>query len=463
MAQYLRYHYVPEPHSIYRHVKRLPAGHCMSWKDGALTVRSFHSPAGFGSLTGSTGGGLDRSASEKEVIQVLADSVSAHMIADVPVGVFLSGGVDSSLVAAMMRRASNADLHSFSIVFADRLKSADESEYARTVARHLETRHHEVVIDDGVLERLPETLGFFDEPFANPAALIAARLSEFASEHVKVVLSGVGGDEFFGGYPRYLALRAQRALGFLPGGLCDLAARATGLLPAHTDRKWMPDRIARLLNAGADLPLNFYDDLVAYSTPAQAAAVVNPDIAASVQWRDPRRLFDCRGAGSQALAMAADVAAYLPGDLLTYTDRCAMAYSLEVRTPLIDLEVARAACSLPSRAKTRGLQTKWMLKRIAATLVPPEVVYRKKKGFAVPIADWLRRSPHVISGVLSPASCRELLELNPAGVAALLQRHSEGDNSAAYLLWAVFSYVTWRKCLPAAASRDWEARAAVHG
>jgi len=457
LAQYLRYHYIPEPHSIYRHIKRLPAGHCLLWKDGALTIPGFQPP------TGRMGGGIDRSSSEEEVTQVLADSVSAHMIADVPVGVFLSGGVDSSLVAALMRRASNAELHSFSIVFADRLKSADESGYARTVARHLQTRHHEVVIDDRVLQRLPETLGFFDEPFANPAALIAARLSEFASEHVKVVLSGVGGDEFFGGYPRYLALSAQRALRLLPAGLCDLAARASGLLPARTDRKWMPDRIVRLLNAGADLPLHFYDDLVAYSTPAQAAAVVNPDIAACVQWRDPKRVFDCRAAGSQALAMEADVASYLPGDLLTYTDRCAMAYSLEVRTPLIDLEVARAARSLPSRRKTRGLQTKWLLKRIAATVVPPEVVYRKKKGFAVPIAEWLRRHPPAITGALSAASCRDLPELNPAGVAALLKRHHQGDNSVAYLLWALFSYVTWRKRLPAAPSKDWEARQAVDG
>ena len=173
---------------------------------------------------------------------MLADSVAAHMISDVPVGVFLSGGVDSSLVSALMRRTSGERLHSFSIVFADRLKSADESEYARAVARHLDTKHHEVVIDGNVLDRLPQTLSFFDEPFANPAALIAARLSEFAAQYVKVVLSGVGGDEFFGGYPRYVAVAAQHALRVVPRSLSSLAFRAGGLLPASTDRKWMPDR-----------------------------------------------------------------------------------------------------------------------------------------------------------------------------------------------------------------------------
>ncbi|HEY2107699.1 MAG TPA: asparagine synthase (glutamine-hydrolyzing), partial [Candidatus Binataceae bacterium] len=204
-AQFLRYHYVPEPHSIYRAIHRLPAGHYLRWKDGAITIRSFQSPI-FSERSAAT------PPSEEELTRVLADSVAAHMIADVPVGVFLSGGVDSSLVSAFMRRASGERVHTFSIVFADRLKSADESEYARAVARHLDTEHHEVVIDGRVLERLPETLNFFDEPFANPAALIAARLSEFAAQYVKVVLSGVGGDEFFGGYPRYVAVAAQRAL-----------------------------------------------------------------------------------------------------------------------------------------------------------------------------------------------------------------------------------------------------------
>jgi asparagine synthase (glutamine-hydrolysing) len=437
-AQFLRYHYVPEPHSIYRSIHRLPAGHYLRWKNGAITIGLFQSP-----IRHERRGAASAQQSEQDLTQVLADSVAAHMISDVPVGVFLSGGVDSSLVAALMRRASGQRLHSFSIVFADRLKSADESEYARTVARHLDTDHHEVVIDDRVLESLPETLGFFDEPFANPAALIAARLSEFAASHVKVVLSGVGGDEFFGGYPRYVAVAARRALRVVPRGLSGLAVRAGGLLPASTDRKWMPDRLVRMLDAHNDLPQHFYDNLVAYSTPAQAAQVTNADFAA-VQWRDEARLFDAREEDSGARAMDVDIACYLPGDLLTYTDRCAMAYSLEVRTPLIDLEVARAAASLAFNRKIHGFETKWMLKRIAARLVPPEVIYRQKKGFAVPIADWLRRDSRLVNGVLSPAHLRGLDELNPAGIKTIIRRHTDGDNTVAYLLWALLSYVTWR-------------------
>jgi asparagine synthase (glutamine-hydrolysing) len=366
------------------------------------------------------------------------------MISDVPVGVFLSGGVDSSLVAALMRRANGERLHSFSIVFADRLKSADESEYARAVARRLQTDHHEVVIDDGVLNRLPETLGFFDEPFANPAALIAARLSEFASAYVKVVLSGVGGDEFFGGYPRYVAAAARRALRMVPRGLSGLAARAGGLLPAGTDRKWMPDRIVRLLDAHNAPPHHFYDDLVAYSTPAQAARVASPDLG-PVQWRDGARLFDARRPDSGARAMEVDVASYLPGDLLTYTDRCAMAHSLEVRTPLIDLEVAHTAAGLRFDQKIHGLETKWMLKRIAARMVPREVIYRKKKGFSIPMAHWVRADPRFFHEVLAAPNLRDLSELDACGVSALLKQHGAGDNSAAYLLWALAAYVMWRR------------------
>jgi asparagine synthase (glutamine-hydrolysing) len=451
-TQYLRYHYVPEPHSIYRHIHRLPAGHWLLWKDGAASIRPFQARAV------SRGNGEGGPPSEDEVDAVLADSVAAHMISDVPVGVFLSGGVDSSLVAALMRRASGERLHSFSIVFADRLKSADESEFARTVARQLHTDHHEVVIDQGVLDGLPQTLGFFDEPFANPAALIAARLSEFASRYVKVVLSGVGGDEFFGGYPRYVAVAAHRALSMLPRPLCGLAARASGFLSAGTDRKRMTDRLVRLLGADDGLPLHFYDNLVAYSTPVQAAQVVNPALAAA-QWRDAARLFDGNAPHSGAQAMEVDVASYLPGDLLTYTDRCAMAYSLEVRTPLVDLEVARVARRLRLRHKVRGLETKWMLKRIAARMVAPAVVYRKKKGFAVPIAEWLRRDARLVDELLASASYRDLPELNPAGVRSLRKQHAEGDNSAAYLLWAVASYVMWRKQAGALRPGGCEARA----
>ena len=435
-AQYLRYHYVPEPLSIYRAIYRLPAGHCLSWKNGAITMRSFQ--------TLNASGPAEGRPSEKEIMQVLADSVSAHMISDVPVGVFLSGGVDSSLVAALMRQATGERLHSFSIGFADRLKSADESEYAATVARHLETVHHEVVVDERVIERLPETLGFFDEPFANPAALIAARLSEFSAQYVKVVLSGVGGDEFFGGYPRYVAVGAHRALRMLPQSMCDAALWAGGFLPSSTDRKWMPDRVARMLSARGGPPEHFYDNLVAYSTPEQAGVVVDADLTA-LQWRDEMRLFDASAHGGAGRAMEVDVASYLPGDLLTYTDRCAMAYSLEVRTPLVDLEVARAARSLAFGQKVRGLQTKWMLKRIAARLVPPEVLYRQKKGFAVPIAQWLRRHSTFLYEGLSPANCRQFPELNGAGIGRIVKRHAEGDNSCAYLLWALWSYVTWRR------------------
>jgi asparagine synthase (glutamine-hydrolysing) len=155
------------------------------------------------------------------------------------------------------------------------------------------------------------------------------------------------------------------------------------------------------------------------------------------------------------------VVSYLPGDLLTYTDRCAMAFSLEVRTPLVDLEVARVARRLGFRQKVRGLQTKFMLKRIAAGLVGPEVVYRKKKGFAVPIAEWLRRDSWLVDEVLSAGNLRIVPELNPAGVIALKKQHAAGDNSAAYLLWAVASYVMWRTNAPARATAVCEAR--LHG
>jgi asparagine synthase (glutamine-hydrolysing) len=186
-----------------------------------------------------------------------------------------------------------------------------------------------------------------------------------------------------------VAVSLNRALNLLPPRLRGLASRVGGLFPAGTDRKRTLDRLTRLFSASYQPATHFYDNLIAYSTPEEASGVVNPDLRL-VQWRDETRLFDASTANASGRAMDVDVASYLPGDLLTYTDRCAMAFSLEVRTPLVDLEVARVARRLAFRQKVRGLQTKFMLKRIAAGLVGPEVVYRKKKGFAVPIAEWLR-------------------------------------------------------------------------
>jgi asparagine synthase (glutamine-hydrolysing) len=382
---------------------------------------------------------------EDELLEALQDSVASHLIADVPVGTFLSGGVDSSLISALMSRVSSAPVHSFSIVY-DGAEDFDESIYARMVAEHLGTNHHELKVDASLIRQTERVLGFFDEPFANPAALIGAALSEFTRQYVKVALSGIGGDEFFGGYPRYLAMGCLPWLDMLPSPVSRAIGRVLDLIPTSTDRKQSTDRARRLFSAARNGRANFYDDLMSFATPAIVAGLLSPDLPASTLWRDSNRMATDGFTSNCRWAMASDVASYLPSDLLTYTDRCSMAFGLEVRTPLIDREVAAISSRLDPKQLMGGLQTKRMLKAIASRLVPPEAIYRKKKGFSVPVAQWLRGElKDLFKEALTDSRLRAAPELNAFGIGELLGRHRAGDNSVALLLWSVFVYMLWRE------------------
>jgi asparagine synthase (glutamine-hydrolysing) len=438
LGQFLRYQCIPEPLSIHREIRQVPAGHTLIWGSGQIRLErhvkladgQFHADA--------------KTASEDEVFATLQESVARHMIADVPVGAFLSGGVDSSLVVALMRRATTAPIHTFSIVFGERFKAFDEREHARLVAKHLATEHHEIQIEPSIVDRTEEVLGFFDEPFANPAALIASALCEYTAGHVKVALSGVGGDEFFGGYPRYLAVSWQKRVAALSPKIAKAASKLLVLLPTSTDRKWVLDRAKRLTAAALADPAHFYDDLTAFAVPEVASKLLAPDIRNLITWRDPVRIPSACEVGDPSWAMSADVESYLPSDLLTYTDRCAMAYSLEVRTPLVDREVAGVSNRVETLQKLKGLQTKWLLKRLTARLVPPSAVYRKKKGFSVPVSEWIRGDlKSLFDDALSVTQLRNAPELDSEGIQNLIAQHHRGDNSVTYLLWSVFVYMLW--------------------
>lgn len=445
VGQYLRYLYVPEPLSIYQQISKVPAGVALLWKGGEVRVASRCLPPHLAS--GSRVDDCALEAWEARTLDVLRESVARHLIADVPVGVMLSGGVDSSLITALMREVSGGEIHTFTIGFSERLESYDESQYARTVARHIHSCHHEIKVDSSVVGCLEEVLSCFDEPFGNPAALIASVLSEYTRRYVKVVLSGVGGDEFFGGYPRYLAMSwYSRLLGRFPSA----ALRAAGILqtlPASEDRKSAVDRAGRLAMVLRNSTREtFLDNLVSFLSPAAAATLLDPAFCEGVQWRDPARLLARGQRAAASWAMEADTLTYLPGDLLTYTDRTSMRHGLEVRTPFVDRQVAELAACLPERAKLRGVRTKWILKRIARRLVPRETVYRKKKGFSLPIAHWLRGELRgYVDETLSQDRLRNIPELNAEAVGDVCARHLAGDDSFTYPLWALLVYTSWRK------------------
>ncbi len=447
VGQFFRYLYIPEPLSIYEGIERLPPGATLVWKRGSIRL-GVPVRANFSATRTNQRMPLDCTNDlVEEVTATLRDSVAAHLIADVPVGAFLSGGVDSSLVVGLMRQLTNRELHTFSIVYPEKWKSFDEGNFARSVAKRMETHHHEIVVDSSVVRDLDAMLVAFDEPFGNPAGLMASALSKYTRRYVKVVLSGVGGDEFFGGYPRYLAVGWYSRLKQIPRSLLFLSEKLLSVVRVSPDRKNTIARLQRLMHASLDrTPSNFFDDLSCFATPELVSPLIAPELARTISWRDPLRIPVNSQELSPSWAMAVDASTYLPGDLLTYTDRSSMRYALEVRTPFVDRNVATLAAALPENVKLRGLETKWLLKKIALHFIPREAVYRKKKGFSLPIAYWLRRELKTsLEEMGQPASLREVPELNPRGVQNLLSRHRSGDDAVAYLVWAILVYVLWRQ------------------
>lgn len=377
LASYLFSDYVAAPRTILRRVKKLPPGSLLAWRSGRAREPVTYWRLAPSSLRGPL------ASPEAEFWDRFTAAVRRQLVADVRVGVFLSGGLDSSLVAAAAS-AQAGRLPTFTIRFADR--DFDESDYARQVARHLGTDHHEESLDEkGLLEAIDPALDHLDEPLADPSVLPTYVLSRAAARHVKVVLGGDGGDELWAGYPTYRAHRLARWIE--RSGLVPLLAPLVGRLPVRTGYQSLEWKLKRLFLRWDDEPLRRHlrwmsaADLphvgaafpgVALSPLAPAAAQAPPFPEGLSRW------------------LALDFATYLSGSVLTKVDRMSMANGLEVRPPFLDNELVRWAFSLPDSLKWRSGAGKWLLRRVALTRLPRSIVTRPKRGFAVPLARWLR-------------------------------------------------------------------------
>jgi len=401
--------YVHPPHTVVAGVHKLPPGCSILWRDGVLSE-----PLPYWRLTDSPRA-LPRNASAGEMADLvrakLADAVERQLVADVPVGVLLSGGVDSSTMAALAAPLVSGRLRTFSIGFED--PRFDESGHARAVARHVGSEHVERILSEAsVLGVLDEALGRLDEPLADPSLLPTFLLSALAAAHVKVVLGGDGGDELFAGYPTYRAHRYARSIERLPLAIrerlvCPLVRRlppsdAYQGLSWKLERfflRWDEDPVRRHLRWMSNTDL---DDLRALM-PSIGARV-----PATLGGSYPRR----DDLVSQMSAV--DLLTYLPGSVLTKVDRASMAHGLEVRPPFLDNEVVDLALSIPAHLKLRGAQGKVVLKRAVAPLLPKQVLERPKRGFAIPLSRWLR-------GPLRPAVEDAVASKRVAGLGLLSQ------------------------------------------
>ncbi|HET7454337.1 MAG TPA: asparagine synthase (glutamine-hydrolyzing) [Solirubrobacterales bacterium] len=436
VAAYLAFNSIPAPLTIFKEARKLPPGHLLRWEGGEVALRRYARP-------GPAGAGEVRDGSAEELAaelrEVLDDSVRAHLVADVPVGVLLSGGVDSGGLAALASRHVGEPLRTFSIGFEE--EGFDELSRARLVAERYGTDHHELVLRPNAVELLPKLVESFDEPFGDSSALPTYLVSELAVSEVKVALSGEGGDELFGGYYTYVAdLLARRV-----GRLAALARPLAEALPSRTDRVGFDYKAKRFARAAALPPLERHHGWKEIFSAQARAELAGPGASA---W-DPLDLYRERyaeTAGAEPLARMQDVdlGIYLVDDLLVKTDRLSMAHSLELRVPFLDPKVAEFAFSLPTHLKVRGFAKKRLLRAALAPLLPREIVHGRKQGFSIPIAAWLRGPLEPFAReVLAPGAVARQGLLDPAAVTPLLDRHCSGREDLSRQIWGLMALTLW--------------------
>jgi asparagine synthase (glutamine-hydrolysing) len=435
LEAFLAFNSIPAPLTIFREIRKLPPGHLLSWEHGRVELRRFARPAPIEEL---------RKDEEAELVEELRsrlrDSVRAHLVSDVPVGVLLSGGVDSAFLAALAAEESSETLRTFSIGFEER--SFDELAGARLVAERYGTQHRELVLRPDAALLLPALADAFDEPFADSSALPTYLVSQLAASDVKVALSGEGGDELFGGYYTYAAdLLAARV-----GGLARLAGPLVERLPTSTSRASFDYKAKRFVRAAHLPPLERHHGW---------KEIFSPDLRAELTGgRSPfdpvdilrDRYRETEGAEELARLQDVDLGIYLVDDLLVKTDRASMAHSLEARVPYLDTVVTDLALALPTRHKIRGLSKKVLLRKAAVPLLPREIVHGKKRGFSIPAAAWLR-------GELEPFAretlSRETLHrqgfFQPEVVARLLDDHVAGREDRSRQLWGLLAFTLWHE------------------
>jgi asparagine synthase (glutamine-hydrolysing) len=436
VAAYLAFNSIPAPLTIFAEARKLPAGTLAVWRDGELTQTRYARPAPVEAGGVRRGPAADLAA---ELRETLRGSIRAHLVADVPVGVLLSGGVDSAGIVALAAGEQADPVKTFSVGFEE--ASFDELDRARLVAERYGTEHHEIVLRPDAVELFPKLVEAFDEPFGDSSALPTYLVSELAAGEVKVALSGEGSDELFGGYYTYVAdLLAPRI-----GRLAALASPLIERLPS-SDSKVSLDYKAKRFARGAGLPPlerhHAWKEI--FSRQRQAALLGARDPG----W-DPVDLYRERyaeTAGAEPLARLQDVdlGIYLVDDLLVKTDRSSMAHSLELRVPFLDNEVAAAALGLATPLKVRGLAKKRLLRQALAPLLPEEVLRGPKQGFSIPVAAWLRGP---LQGFARETLSTETLSrhgwLDPATVTGLLDAHCAGREDFSRQLWGLIAFTLW--------------------
>ncbi len=449
--EYLTYGYIPAPRTAFRGVFKLPPAHFLTLQisgDGA--GERGRKVERYWSLEYQPKFDLDEEEAAGSLLEVLTEAVRLRMIADVPLGALLSGGVDSSVVVALMSQFSSRPVKTFSIGFDD--KDFDELPFARLVARRYETDHHELVVRSNALEAIPTLVRHYGEPYADSSAIPSYFVAQLTRQHVKVALNGDGGDENFAGYERYWATGLAETYRKIPLALRrGVVEPLAALVPNSLPRKSRLGRGKRFLQVASQPASLRYRHWVTFFAPEQKRVLYTPEFQSGLDGSEGKTwLLDqfeaLRRDGLHGLdaILALDVRSYLPYDLLVKMDIATMANSLEARSPFLDHKVMEFCARLPSRFKIRGSVQKYLLKEVARDLLPAENLGRRKMGFGVPVGSWMRGElrPLLEDVLLSPRVGRRGL-LRPDAVNDLVRAHVAGAKDGTFRLWALFWLELW--------------------
>lgn len=443
LRQYLSFDYVPAPHSIYKNIYKLPAAHFLTVEKGEVKTRRYwnlswnkngHTPS------------IEKAA--EELRELLSDAVKMRLVADVPLGILLSGGVDSSTVAAFAAQHASGKIKTFSIGFEE--DSFDESKYARQVARHLDTEHYE---DKLSVERAADLISeiglWLDEPLSDGSLLPTFLLSRFVRKHVTVALGGDGGDEIFAGYPMYYAHKVAKFYNGIPSFFRNnLIEPVVNRLPVSSKNLSFDYKAKRFIRAAKyDTVTRHHSWFGSFSTDEQQK-LLSKDVLANTSgdiYADAKNLLQITDATNDIERMQfLDLNFYMAEDILTKVDRASMAVSLEVRAPFLDPRVAEFAAQLPLEYRLKGSQGKYILKKAMENLLPKNILHRPKKGFGIPIAEWLKgRLNPLMREMLAPERLKNQGLFDEKFVQTLIKEHETGAASHHKQLWTLLVFQLW--------------------
>jgi asparagine synthase (glutamine-hydrolysing) len=441
LDHFLTLEYVPAPHTIYRRVRKLLPGHWLCFEDGRIKQEQYWEVS-----PGKADAG--EAVLSHRLAELLEDAVGLQLVSDVPLGALLSGGIDSSTVVYFMSNLAGQRLRTFSIGFDD--ASYNELPYARRVADALGTEHCDQAFQCDLASMAERLIYHLDEPLADFSIFPTYLVSQFARESVKVVLSGDGGDELFGGYDTYRAQHLARYYRWLPAALrlSTLPALAGRLRPGPA-KKGLVNKVKRFVE-GAALPDHLqHTRWMAFLGPDEKARLYRPALREALAGSDTASLFvpyfqAVAGADPLTQQQFVDVKTYLPDNILTKLDRMSMAVSLEARVPLLDHRIVEFAFALPTHQKLGWNKRKVLLQRVMSARLPPEVLNKPKQGFSVPLKHWLCAELRpLMHDLLSPSTLRRRGDFEPAVVASWIDEHLAGRANHSHRLWALMVFELW--------------------